>query len=209
VQAIFLAAVQSRDPAKQAEVLNAQCAGDNELRARVDALLQAHEKPTELPGVERSKVAAGSRATVNDSTSAPAGRMIAGRYRLLEEIGEGGMGTVWAAEQLQPVRRRVAIKLIKPGMDSRQVLSRFETERQALARAKLVRRRVAEELTERLKSVPHAGQLHGGATIAHVIRFREFPIRQDQLVDRQRGSRRPDFGLICTWRSADLHAFCD
>ncbi len=133
VQAIFLAAVQSRDPAKQAEVLNAQCAGDNELRARVDALLQAHEKPTELPGVERSKVAAGSCATVNDSTSAPAGRMIAGRYRLLEEIGEGGMGTVWAAEQLQPVRRRVAIKLIKPGMDSRQVLSRFEAERQALA----------------------------------------------------------------------------
>jgi serine/threonine protein kinase/tetratricopeptide (TPR) repeat protein len=56
-----------------------------------------------------------------------------GRYRLLEQIGEGGMGTVWHAEQTEPVRRRVAIKLIKPGMDSRQVLARFEAERQALA----------------------------------------------------------------------------
>jgi serine/threonine protein kinase/tetratricopeptide (TPR) repeat protein len=56
-----------------------------------------------------------------------------GRYRLLERIGEGGMGSVWMAEQLEPVRRRVALKLIKPGMDSEQVLARFEAERQALA----------------------------------------------------------------------------
>ncbi|HXY36482.1 MAG TPA: serine/threonine-protein kinase, partial [Planctomycetaceae bacterium] len=132
-QAVFLAAVQSKDPAERAEVLNAQCAGDDEMRARVEALLQAHDKPSKLPGVEHSEVAAGSRATVIDSSATPAGRLIAGRYRLLEEIGEGGMGTVWAADQLQPVRRRVAIKLIKPGMDSRQVLSRFEAERQALA----------------------------------------------------------------------------
>src|SRR5947207_6282146 len=56
-----------------------------------------------------------------------------GRYKLMEQIGEGGMGTVWVAEQTDPVKRRVALKLIKPGMDSRQVLSRFEAERQALA----------------------------------------------------------------------------
>src|SRR5262245_41755891 len=56
-----------------------------------------------------------------------------GPYKLLELIGEGGMGEVWAAEQAEPVRRRVAMKLIKPGMDSRQVLARFEAERQALA----------------------------------------------------------------------------
>src|SRR5881628_3188659 len=61
------------------------------------------------------------------------GQVVAGRFKLLEQIGEGGMGTVWVAEQAAPVRRRVALKLIKPGMDSRQVLSRFEAERQALA----------------------------------------------------------------------------
>ena len=61
------------------------------------------------------------------------GAVIAGRYKLLEQIGEGGMGAVWVAEQTEPVKRRVALKLIKPGMDTRQVLSRFEAERQALA----------------------------------------------------------------------------
>jgi tetratricopeptide (TPR) repeat protein/tRNA A-37 threonylcarbamoyl transferase component Bud32 len=61
------------------------------------------------------------------------GAVIASRYKLLEQIGEGGMGAVWVADQSDPVRRRVALKLIKPGMDSRQVLSRFEAERQALA----------------------------------------------------------------------------
>src|SRR4029077_8305355 len=61
------------------------------------------------------------------------GAVIAGRYKLLEEIGEGGMGTVWVAEQTQPVRRKVAVKLIKAGMDSKSVIARFEAERQALA----------------------------------------------------------------------------
>ena len=61
------------------------------------------------------------------------GTVIAGRYKLLEAIGEGGMGTVWVAEQTQPVRRKVALKLIKAGMDSKSVLARFEAERQALA----------------------------------------------------------------------------
>ena len=58
---------------------------------------------------------------------------VIGPYKLLEEIGEGGMGVVFMAEQAQPVRRRVALKVIKPGMDSRQVIARFEAERQALA----------------------------------------------------------------------------
>ncbi|MFN9035571.1 MAG: protein kinase domain-containing protein, partial [Planctomyces sp.] len=62
-----------------------------------------------------------------------AGDMISGRYRLLELIGEGGMGDVWLAEQREPVRRRVAVKLIRAGMDSERVLLRFEMERQALA----------------------------------------------------------------------------
>jgi eukaryotic-like serine/threonine-protein kinase len=61
------------------------------------------------------------------------GALIAGRYKLLQQIGEGGMGTVWMAEQLEPIRRQVALKLIKPGMNSAQVIARFEAERQALA----------------------------------------------------------------------------
>src|SRR5205807_512803 len=61
------------------------------------------------------------------------GTLVAGRYKLLEQIGEGGMGTVWVAEQTQPVRRKVALKLVKAGMDSKAVLARFEAERQALA----------------------------------------------------------------------------
>ena len=98
----------------------------------MEALLGAHHEKTKLPGGLRD-VAAGLHATLIASKTTSAGKTIGDRYRLLEEIGEGGMGDVWVAEQLQPVRRRVAIKLIKPGMDSRQVLSRFELERQALA----------------------------------------------------------------------------
>jgi serine/threonine protein kinase len=132
VQAVFLAAVEAKDPAERAAIVNAQCAGDDELRARVDALLQAHDQSGALPDVRTLNFAGGRESSVAASAAA-AGKIIADRYRLLEEIGEGGMGTVWVAEQLQPVRRRVAIKLIKQGMDSRQVLARFEAERQALA----------------------------------------------------------------------------
>jgi formylglycine-generating enzyme required for sulfatase activity len=132
VQAVFLAAVASTDPVQRAEILKAQCAGDAELRERVEELLRAQHQATDLPGGLRD-IAGRILETMIDSRTASAGKMIGSRYRLLEEIGEGGMGTVWVAEQTEPVRRRVAIKLIKPGMDSRQVLSRFELERQALA----------------------------------------------------------------------------
>ncbi len=133
MQAVFHAAVEAKDPVERAAIVNGQCAGDDELRARVEALLRAHDQSGELPDVGTLDFAGERQATVVGPTTSTAGKIIAGRYRLLEEIGEGGMGTVWVAEQLQPVRRRVALKLIKPGMDSRQVLSRFEAERQALA----------------------------------------------------------------------------
>src|SRR5580698_4466575 len=133
VQAIFLAAVEADDLAKRSEVLNAQCADDAELRARVEALLRLHDQSRKLPDVGPLNFAPERQATAMGPTAASAGKIVDGRYRLLEEIGEGGMGTVWVAEQIQPVRRRVAIKLIKLGMDSRHVLSRFELERQALA----------------------------------------------------------------------------
>jgi serine/threonine protein kinase len=130
VQAVFLAAIESKDPAERVAILNAQCAGDAELRHRVEALLDALFQSDKLPGVGTLDLAGIWQETIVGSSS---GKVLAGRYKLSEEIGEGAMGSVWVAEQMQPVRRRVAIKLIKPGMDSRQVLSRFEVERQALA----------------------------------------------------------------------------
>jgi serine/threonine protein kinase/formylglycine-generating enzyme required for sulfatase activity len=133
VQAVFLAAVESKDPAERVEILHAHCSGDAELCQRVEALLQAHDQTDELPGAGTLDFLLERQATGVGSTTASSSKIVAGRYKLVEEIGEGGMGSVWVAEQTQPVRRRVAIKLIKPGMDSRQVLSRFEVERQALA----------------------------------------------------------------------------
>ena len=77
--------------------------------------------------------AAHAPTLLRPTTDPTPGVIIGGRYKLLENIGEGGMGSVWVAEQQRPVKRKVAIKLIKPGMDSKQVLARFEAERQALA----------------------------------------------------------------------------
>ncbi len=124
---IFLAALE-RTPAERAAYLDEACAGDAALRQRVEALLRAHDEP----GAFLSEAQADASTTAAPMPTL-VGTVIAGRYKLLEEIGEGGMGTVWVAEQTQPVRRKVALKLIKAGMDSKSVLARFEAERQALA----------------------------------------------------------------------------
>ncbi len=108
--------------------LEAACEGDESLKHRVWALLRAHAEPKsyldELPGIA---------ATVVLSPIAEHPGTTIGRYKLLEEIAEGGMGVVYMAEQREPVRRKVALKIIKPGMDTREVIARFEAERQALA----------------------------------------------------------------------------
>ena len=127
LQAAFLEAVQVA-AAERSAVLNQVCAGDAELRRRVELLLRAHDDSADLP-----PVAGGVDKTMAYVPHEQPGTVIAGRYKLLEAIGEGGMGTVWVAEQTQPVRRKVALKLIKAGMDSKSVLARFEAERQALA----------------------------------------------------------------------------
>ena len=102
-------------------------AGDQELRMRLNVLLAAHDLPaSDLDQTLSVEVQAPEPASL-------IGTLIAGRYKLRQEIGEGGMGTVWVAEQSTPIKRRVALKLIKAGMDSRNVLRRFEAERQALA----------------------------------------------------------------------------
>jgi serine/threonine protein kinase/Flp pilus assembly protein TadD len=124
-QSLFIAALEKEDPAERAAFLDRACAGDPGLRRRIERLLQRHEQSGSFlrpPGA----------ATAEESVSGVPGGVI-GPYRLMEQIGEGGMGLVFVAEQQHPVRRKVALKVIKPGMDTRQVVARFEAERQALA----------------------------------------------------------------------------
>jgi len=125
-ESLFAAAVALPSEARAA-YLDEACAGDKELLARLHALLRAHDHAGHL--LDRPMAADQTAGYVNYQP----GVVIAGRYKLLEEIGEGGMGSVWVAEQTEPVRRKVALKLIKAGMDSKSVLARFEAERQALA----------------------------------------------------------------------------
>jgi serine/threonine protein kinase/tetratricopeptide (TPR) repeat protein len=136
-ESLFVAALERPNAAERRAFLEEACAGDIALRRRVERLLAAHlktlgilDEPGGPPGW--TEVAGGS-AHGGGPPGERAGTLIAGRYRLVEVIGAGGMGTVWKAEQMQPVRRIVALKLIKAGLDTRNVLSRFEAERQALA----------------------------------------------------------------------------
>ena len=123
---IFLEAVEKHAPAEWPEFLDAACRDDAALRERVEALLKAHGQYNQLLDGE------GFAATIQQPVSERPGTQI-GPYKLLQQIGEGGFGIVFMAEQIEPVRRRVALKVIKPGMDTRQVIARFEAERQALA----------------------------------------------------------------------------
>jgi serine/threonine protein kinase/tetratricopeptide (TPR) repeat protein len=128
-QSIFLHAIGLPSPEERAAYLDEACRGDPALRAELDALLAAHDRL----GGGLADTGVRDAATTVTPVAEAAGTVLAGRYRLLEEIGEGGMGTVWRAEQLEPVRRLVAVKLVKAGMDTKAVLGRFEAERQALA----------------------------------------------------------------------------
>jgi serine/threonine protein kinase/cytochrome c-type biogenesis protein CcmH/NrfG len=125
---IFLDAVERYAPDQWPDYLNQACGGDADLRRRVEVLLAAHVADQSL----LDSPAIAPPATILHPRSEAINTVI-GPYTLLQQIGEGGMGTVYLAEQRQPVERRVALKVIKPGMDSRQVIARFEAEQQALA----------------------------------------------------------------------------
>jgi tetratricopeptide (TPR) repeat protein/serine/threonine protein kinase len=126
---VFLKALELRSPAERRQYLDEACAGDAALRAEVESLLEASERAGRF--LESSP--AGLAGTIDaPETNAMSGTVV-GVYKLIEQIGEGGMGTVWMAQQTDPVKRLVALKLIKAGMDSKQVIARFEAERQALA----------------------------------------------------------------------------
>jgi eukaryotic-like serine/threonine-protein kinase len=133
-QTIFHAALQLA-PDKRAAYLALACEGDDALRRRIQILLEAQVEADPFFCKDPLRVALGEdpgeQATVATITEKPGDRI--GRYKLLQQIGEGGCGVVYMAEQEEPVRRRVALKVIKLGMDTRSVIARFEAERQALA----------------------------------------------------------------------------
>src|SRR3954447_3524200 len=162
VKVLFNVALDLPDPADRPGFLDRECGDDLELRERLEELLAAHDQPASALERPLAADRGGFSAAVSEPLArglaaafgpgppaAPGptaeflpestppgsilGTVIAGRYKLRQEIGEGGMGSVYLAEQTQPVKRYVALKLIKPGMDSRTVLARFESERQALA----------------------------------------------------------------------------
>jgi serine/threonine protein kinase/Tfp pilus assembly protein PilF len=125
---IFAAAMEMESAEERANYLDQACAGDTELRQRLERLLEAYFQA----GSFLESPATALDVTHAQPISEQLGTII-GPYKLLEQIGEGGMGVVYMADQQTPVRRRVALKIIKPGMDTRQVIARFEAERQALA----------------------------------------------------------------------------
>jgi len=131
---IFAKALEIEEPEARESYLDDACGGNAELRAEVADLLAAFEQAGSFlkkPAVEADAKAFGPTVDMPAVAEAP-GQLI-GRYKLLQQIGEGGMGSVYMAEQERPIRRKVALKIIKLGMDSKQVIARFEAERQALA----------------------------------------------------------------------------
>src|SRR5690242_16945993 len=126
---LFLEAIQLPNEQRVA-FLDRACANEKDLRRRIEALLRSNERagdfletpPTGSIGEVRAKITVGEK---------PGDRV--DHYKLLKQIGEGGWGVVFRAEQEEPVRRRVALKVVKPGMDTKSVIARFEAERQALA----------------------------------------------------------------------------
>ena len=133
-EVIFHAARNIPDPDRRREYIREACGGHQAWIDDVEALLAAADSPDSLldhPAADALSATIGPPAIDRPTTESP-GTMI-GPYKLIEPIGEGGMGTVYMAEQTHPVRRLVALKVIKAGMDGRQVLTRFDAERQALA----------------------------------------------------------------------------
>ena len=124
---LFLAALEIEDPAERSAFVKRAAGSDDALHGRVLELFRVHDEP----GAFMHRPALGE--TLGHPSTAEGPGAVIGPYKLLEQIGEGGFGVVYMAEQTSPVRRRVALKVLKPGMDSKQVVARFEAERQALA----------------------------------------------------------------------------
>lgn len=129
IKSIFYKALEKKNANELTAYLDSACGNDAELRAEVESLLKSHEKAADfLPSPDSDPM-----ATLNDMPLTEGPGTVIGRYKLLEQIGEGGFGVVYMAEQTKPISRRVALKIIKLGMDTKAVIARFEAERQTLA----------------------------------------------------------------------------
>jgi serine/threonine protein kinase len=131
IMSLFGEAVEHRSPDERAAFLDKACAGDASRRARLEELLRAHQAAGNF--LQGNPTPSKPVATVDEPSVREGPGTMIGPYKLLEQIGEGGFGMVFLAEQQEPIRRKVALKVLKPGMDTRQVVARFEAERQALA----------------------------------------------------------------------------
>src|SRR5262245_11656977 len=125
---LFLHAVGTLRPEQWDDYVTATCGNDVELAEQVRRFLQVHRDAGSFLEAPAASLVGTLDEPVREVTDA-----VIGPYKLVQPIGEGGMGTVWMAQQTEPVKRVVAIKLIKAGMDSKQVIARFGAERQALA----------------------------------------------------------------------------
>jgi eukaryotic-like serine/threonine-protein kinase len=132
-EAALFALAAEKPAAERAAFLDGACHDAPALRQRLEALLAAHDQPDEVLGTGAGAARPTIKLEFTDEPPDEAVGQTLGRYKLLEQIGEGGCGVVYVAEQTEPVRRRVALKVIKLGMDTKQVVARFEAERQALA----------------------------------------------------------------------------
>ncbi|MEJ2701441.1 MAG: protein kinase [Sedimentisphaerales bacterium] len=129
IKLIFSEAYKKKTPRQRKDYLDKKCGTDTDLRAEVESLLESYE---DAEGFLDAPVL-NTDVTLNDSILSECPGSVIGRYKLLEKIGEGGMAVVYMAEQTEPIHRKVALKIIKVGMDTKSVIARFEVERQALA----------------------------------------------------------------------------
>jgi len=132
-QTIFEAARQMPHAQARVAYLDEVCAGDDALRERVENLLRANDRADKFLGGDPLGLNDVGQRTILVAPLTEGPGTVIGNYKLLEKLGEGGFGVVYMAEQKQPIKRRIALKIIKVGMDTREVVARFEAERQALA----------------------------------------------------------------------------
>jgi eukaryotic-like serine/threonine-protein kinase len=131
IESLYHAAL-AKEPGERSSYLVAACADDPTLRSEIESLL-AHADAKSQPSKIAKPLDEFCETTTSAALTSPARPATIGRYHLLQKVGEGGMGEVWLAEQKEPVRRRVALKVVKAGMNIWEVIARFESERQALA----------------------------------------------------------------------------